>query len=96
MKRSIVAAAVAAATLITPAAAMADKPASDAGDGHVAAVHNTNANENAVWGQDRSFYASTKFFETNMDIKQSFPTELGSVSDQHAAWVAQFGPNAAE
>jgi len=52
-----------------------------------AAVNNPNANANACWGQDRSFYASEKFFGANMDIKQSFP---GSVSEQKAAWIATY------
>lgn len=52
-----------------------------------AAVHNENANGNACWGQDRSFYASQKFFGNNMDIKQSFP---GDVGEQRAAWVATY------
>ena len=56
-------------------------------------MHNTNANPNAVWGQDRSFYASEGFFGGNMDIKQSFPKALGKVSDQRAAWVATYGPD---
>src|SRR5215471_13394978 len=33
-----------------------------------AAVHNPNANANACWGMDRSYYASEKFFGDNMDI----------------------------
>jgi hypothetical protein len=49
-----------------------------------------NANPNACWGQDRSFYASEQFFGGNMDIKQSFPTSLGNVGDQCAAWVATY------
>ena len=57
---------------------------------HAASVNNTNANPNACWGQDRSFHASEGFFPGNMDIKQSFPTDLGNVGDQRAAWVAQF------
>jgi hypothetical protein len=52
-----------------------------------AAVHNENANANACWGQDRSFYASEKFFGDNMDIKQSFPSGVG---EQRAAWVATY------
>jgi hypothetical protein len=71
--------------------ALADPPTSDPGNGHVAAVHNTNANPNACWGQDRSFYASESFFASgNMDIKQSFDPALGKISDQKAAWIAQF------
>jgi hypothetical protein len=49
--------------------------------------NNTNANPNACWGQDRSFYASEKYFGDKMDIKQSFPTDLGNVGQQRAAWV---------
>lgn len=52
-----------------------------------AAVKNENANSNACWGQDRSFYASQGFFPENMDIKQSFP---GDVGDQRQAWVATY------
>jgi hypothetical protein len=52
-----------------------------------AAVKNANANPNACWGQDRSFYASQGFFPDNMDIKQSFP---GDVGEQRAAWVATY------
>jgi hypothetical protein len=52
-----------------------------------AAQNNPNANPNACWGQDRSFYASEKFFGANMDIKQSFP---GDVGVQRAAWVATY------
>jgi hypothetical protein len=54
---------------------------------YVALVHNPNANPNACWGQDRSFYASENFFGANMDIKQSFP---GIVGEQRAAWVAAY------
>jgi hypothetical protein len=57
---------------------------------HAASVNNTNANPNACWGQDRSFYASENYFDGNMDIKQSFPTSQGTVGDQRAAWVAQY------
>jgi hypothetical protein len=61
-----------------------------------AAVNNPNAN--ACWGMDRSSYASENFFAGNMDIKQSFPTALGKVGDQKAAWVATYcdphGPDA--
>ena len=41
-------------------------------------------------GQDRSFYASENSFADNMDIKQSFPTNLGNVGEQRAAWVATY------
>jgi len=92
MKRIILAAA-AAITLAAPAAAMADKPHAIP-SAHDAAVHNSNANENAVWGQDRSFYASTGWGEGNMDIKQSFLPENGGVGDQRAEWVATYGPDA--
>jgi|SRR5215471_11493663 len=73
--------------------ALADPPVSDPGNGHVAAVHNTNADPNACWGQDRSFYASlgeSVFASGNMDIKQSFDPTLGKISDQKAAWIAQY------
>lgn len=52
-----------------------------------AAVKNENANPNACWGMDRAFYASEGFFPKNMDIKQSFP---GDVGEQRAAWVATY------
>ena len=55
-----------------------------------AAVNNPNANPNACWGQDRSFYASQGFFPQNMDIKQSFPPAAGKVGEQRAAWVATY------
>ena len=51
------------------------------------AAHNPNANANACWGMDRSYYASEKFFGDNMDIKQSFP---GNVGEQKAAWIATY------
>jgi hypothetical protein len=73
--------------------AWAAPPTSDPGNGHEAAVHNTNANEHACWGQDRSYYASlteSVFTSGNMDIKQSFPLELGKISDQKAAWIATY------
>ncbi len=53
-----------------------------------AVVNNPNANGNACWGQDRSFYASSSFFPENMDIKQSFPG--GDVGAERALWVATF------
>jgi hypothetical protein len=37
--------------------------------------------------EQRSFYASEKYFGDKMDIKQSFPTDLGNVGQQRAAWV---------
>jgi hypothetical protein len=52
-----------------------------------AAVKNDNANPNACWGQDRAFYASQNFFPENMDIKQSFPNDVG---DQRQVWVATY------
>jgi cytochrome c556 len=76
--------------LAVPSAALAAKPG-EVYNAHDASVNNTNANEHAVWGQDRSFYASEKYFGANMDIKQSFPTDLGGVGEQRAAWVAEFG-----
>jgi len=82
--RKLVITAASIAALVVPTAAMAAplKPGAE--------VHNENANANAGWGQDRSFYASQKYFEGNMDIKQSFPTELGTVGEQHATWVATY------
>ena len=55
-----------------------------------AAQNNPNANANACWGQDRSFYASEGFFPENMDIKQSFPPASGKVGEQRAQWVATY------
>ncbi len=55
-----------------------------------AAVKNPNANTNACWGMDRSFYASAGFFPDNMDIKQSFPPAYGKVGEQRAAWAATY------
>jgi hypothetical protein len=52
-----------------------------------AAVKNENANSNACWGMDRAYYASMKFFGDNMDIKQSFP---GDVGGQRQAWVETY------
>ena len=52
-----------------------------------AEVKNENASANACWGMDRAFYASQKFFVENMDIKQSFP---GDVGGERAAWVATY------
>lgn len=49
-----------------------------------AAVKNTKANQNACWGMDRAYYASMGYFPENMDIKQSFPGEVG---EQRAAWI---------
>lgn len=77
--------------------ALADKPG-EISNPHAASVNNTNANANACWGQDRSFYASEGFFADNMDIKQSFPPELGKISEQKEAWIATYcephGPGA--
>jgi hypothetical protein len=77
------------AALAVPTAALAATPG-ELSNSHAASVNNTNANSNACWGQDRSFYASEGFFAANMDIKQSFPTDLGNVGDQRAAWVAKY------
>ena len=74
---------------VVAAPSFADKPTS-VSNSHAASVNNTNANDNACWGQDRSFYASESFFGGNMDIKQSFPTSLGNVGEQRAAWVATY------
>ena len=80
-------------TAVVSGSAFAAKPG-EASNPHAASVNNTNANPNACWGQDRSFYASEGFFPENMGIKQSFPTDLGKVSDQRAAWVATYCPAA--
>jgi hypothetical protein len=70
--------------------AVADKPG-EVYNPHAASVNNTNANPNACWGQDRSFYTSEGFFTSgNMDIKQSFPPAGGTIADQKAAWIAQY------
>jgi hypothetical protein len=86
-KLFIIAAALVA--LAVPTVALAGAP-SEISNPHAASVNNTNANPNACWGQDRSFYASEQFFGGNMDIKQSFPTSLGTVGEQHAAWVTTY------
>lgn len=52
-----------------------------------AEVKNENANPNACWGMDRAFYASEGFFPDNMDIKQSFP---GDVGEQLKAWIGTY------
>ena|SRR3990167_844445 len=52
-----------------------------------AVVKNPNANANACWGMDRSYYASTHFFPENQSLNQSFPGDLG---EQLAAWVATY------
>ena len=53
-----------------------------------AETKNENANANACWGQDRAFYASGAARQNlgwkNLDIKQSFP---GDVGEQRQAWV---------
>jgi hypothetical protein len=70
--------------------ALADPPG-EVYNEHSASVNNTNANPNACWGQDRSFYASEGFFASgNMDIKQSFNPALGKISDQKAAWIETY------
>ena len=74
---------------VVAAPSFAAKPG-EVSNPHAASVNNTNANPNACWGQDRSFYASESFFGGSMDIKQSFPSELGNVSDQKAAWIATY------
>jgi cytochrome c556 len=88
--RKLIIIAGAVAALAVPSAALAAQPG-EISNAHSASVNNTNANPKAVWGQDRSFYASEKYFGANMDIKQSFPTDLGGVGEQRAAWVAEFG-----
>jgi hypothetical protein len=87
--RKLIIIAASLAALAVPTAAMAGAP-SEISNPHAASVNNTNANPNACWGQDRSFYASEQFFESNMDIKQSFPSALGGVGEQRAAWVAKY------
>jgi hypothetical protein len=87
--RKLIIIAASFAALAVPTVALAAPPGEDS-DPHAASVNNTNANPNACWGQDRSFYASEQFFGANMDIKQSFPTTLGNVGDQRAAWVATY------
>ncbi len=62
-------------TAVVSGSAFAAKPGPSSSDPHNASVNNTNANPNACWGQDRSFYASEGFFAENMDIKQSLPDE---------------------
>ncbi len=52
-----------------------------------AVVKNPNANANACWGQDRSYYASSNYFPENQSLNQSFPGDLG---EQRAAWVATY------
>ena len=80
-------------TAVVSGSAFAAKPVAIPGTTG-AAVNNSNANPNACWGQDRSFYASEGFFPENMDIKQSFPSALGNVGDQRAVWVATYCPAA--
>jgi hypothetical protein len=87
--RKLIITGMAVAMLAIPTVASADKPVSIP-SAHDNAVHNSNANDNACWGQDRSFYASEQFFGGDMDIKQSFDPALGGVGEQRAAWVAQF------
>ena len=98
--RKLIITGMAVAMLAVPSAAMADKPTSEGG-GSAIGVHNSNANENAVWGQDRSFYTSGdgEFFTGNKDLKQSFipgnvvnGVDLGGVGEQRAAWVAAVRP----
>jgi hypothetical protein len=69
--RKLIITGMAVAMLAIPTVASADKPVSIP-SAHDNAVHNSNANDNACWGQDRSFYASEQFFGGDMDIKQSF------------------------
>jgi hypothetical protein len=87
--RKLIIIAASFAALVVPTAALAAAPG-EVSNPHDKSVNNTNANPNACWGQDRSFYASEQFFGSNMDIKQSFPTSLGNVGDQRAAWVATY------
>jgi hypothetical protein len=87
--RKLIIIAASFAALAVPAASMAAAPG-ELSNPHAASVNNTNANPNACWGQDRSFYASEQFFAGDMDIKQSFPKSSGNVGDQRAAWVATY------
>ncbi len=52
-----------------------------------AAVKNPNANANACWGMDRSFYASSNFFPENQSLNQSFP---GDLNVELEAWIATY------
>ena len=87
--RKLIIIAAALVVLAVPATGMAAPHSAVNQNG--SAMHNTNANENACWGQDRSFYASGEAREDlgwdNMDIKQSFPTDVGN---ERAAWVANY------
>jgi hypothetical protein len=91
--RKLIIIAASLAALAVPTAAMAAAPG-ESYNPHAASVNNTNANANAGWGQDRSFYASGGARENlgwdNLDIKQSFPTSLGKVGEQRAEWVATY------
>jgi hypothetical protein len=87
--RKLIISAAALVALAVPPAALAKAPG-ELSNAHGKSVNNTNANPNACWGQDRSFYASDQFFGDNMDIKQSFPTSVGNVGDQRAEWVATY------
>ncbi len=81
MKKFLIGTAAAAIMLSTFAGAAFAAPLPGA------AVKNDNANANACWGMDRSYYASQGYFPENMDIKQSFP---GDVGEQRATWVATY------
>jgi hypothetical protein len=89
--RKLIIIAASFAALVVPTTALAATPG-QVDNPHGKSVNNTNANPNACWGQDRSFYASKQFFGGNMDIKQSFPKSLGNVGDQRAEWVATYCP----
>ena len=52
-----------------------------------AVVKNPNANANACWGMDRSFYASSNFFPENQSLNQSFPGDLNA---EFKAWIATY------
>lgn len=52
-----------------------------------AAVKNPNANPNACWGMDRSFYTSSHFFPENQSLNQSFPGDLNA---ELKAWIATY------
>jgi hypothetical protein len=77
MKKLVLAAFAASTLFVTPV--IAKSPG--------AAVKNDNANANACWGQDRAYYASMGFFADNMDIKQSFPEDVGEALQ---TWIATY------
>jgi hypothetical protein len=92
MKKFVTAAVVSMSVAAVAAIPAVAAPPTSEYNPHAASVNNTNANEHACWGQDRSYYASESFFGANMDIKQSFPRELGKLSEQRAAWIETYCP----